>query len=119
MVVKTCVHVAIAPFLLLSIFLGRFSCWVEPILVLPPGVSIGYSSNRKKMESLCQTRNKPLATTTECSAIIAKGLSERGKCSLCLQVILYTIVVIKLFRKNEKLLKFSEKKEKEKIVFFG
>ena len=44
---------------------------------------------------------------------------KRGKCSLCLQVILYTIVVIKLFRKNEKLLKFYEKKEKEIIVFFG
>jgi len=40
---------------------------------------------------------------------------KRGKCSLCLQVILYTIVVIKLFRKNEKLLKFSEKKRKKKL----
>ena len=38
--------------------------------------------------------------------------------SLCLQVILYTIVVIKLFIKNEKLLKFSEKKEKERIAYF-
>ena len=44
---------------------------------------------------------------------------KRGKCSLCLQVILYTIVVIKLFIKNEKLLKFSEKKEKVKIEYFG
>ena len=33
-------------------------------------------------------------------------------------VILYTIVVIKLFIKNEKLLKFSEKKEKERIAYF-
>ena len=29
-----------------------------------------------------------------------------------------TIVVIKLFIKNEKLLKFSEKKEKERIAYF-
>ena len=34
-----------------------------------------------------------------------------GNVSLCLQVILYMIVVIKLFRKNEKLIKFSEKKQ--------
>ena len=28
-------------------------------------------------------RNKPLATTADDSAIIAKGLSERGKCKSC------------------------------------
>jgi hypothetical protein len=35
-----------------------------------------------------------------------------GNVSLCLQILLYTIVVIKLFRKNENPIKFSEKKEK-------
>ena len=30
---------------------------------------------------------------------------KEGECSLCLQLILYTIDVIKLFRKNEKLIK--------------
>ena len=73
---------------------------------------IGFDNNRKWMESLCQKsqtsqskakqarqptkkqinankeqaktkRNKPLATTADDSAIIAKGLSERGKCKSC------------------------------------
>ena len=41
-----------------------------------------------------------------------------GNVSLCLQVILYMIVVIKLFRKNEKLIKFSEKKQNLDLTIF-
>ena len=42
-----------------------------------------------------------------------------GNVSLCLQILLYTIVVIKLFRKNENPIKFSEKKEKAGFEYFG
>ena len=38
--------------------------------------------------------------------------------SLCLQVLLYTIVVIKLFTNNEKLIKNYEKNAKVEIEYF-
>ena len=47
-----------------------------------------------------------------------ESFKEGEMFSLFTHVILYTIVVIKLFIKNEKLLKFSEKKEKERIAYF-